>query len=79
MAEDVKDATPQEVAAAEVAGATVKVQMPANVSSLSFDGKNFDVGEDGTVMLHIRHALHAVEAFGGRIVTEVKAALGKKK
>lgn len=65
-------ASEAEVRAALVKGSIVKVSMPQGVSSINIAGAESQVDEDGFVMLHVKHALHAVEAFGGLIVTEAK-------
>lgn len=67
-----KEANEADVRAALAKGASVKVQMPPNVSSVNIAGAESLVDDDGFVMLHVKHALHAVESFGGKIVVEAK-------
>jgi hypothetical protein len=62
-------------------GANVKVQMPEGVSSVTLEGVMHEIDEEeNTVMVHVRHAVHLVEAFGGRILSALKpkAAITKK-
>jgi len=69
------EASEPEVRAALAKGSMVRVQMPDGVSSLSLAGLPMEVDEDGIVLIHVKHALHLVESFGGRILSEAKKAL----
>lgn len=71
-AADAAGASEAEVRAALEKGSIVRVQMPANVSSVNVAGAETKVDEDGVLMIHVKHALHVVEAFGGRILSEAK-------
>jgi hypothetical protein len=66
-------ASPAEIVDAAKKGKNVKVEMPDGVSSISHDGVEYKAEDDGYFHMFIRHALHAVEAFGGRIVSEFKS------
>lgn len=66
-------ATVQEVVEASRKGSVVKVLMPEGVSSVNVNGVGESVvDEDGTIMCHVKHALHLVESFGGRILSSAK-------
>jgi len=74
------DATPAEIVEAARKGRNVRVQMPEGTTSISHDGVEYKAEEeDGYFHMFIKHALHAVEAFGGRIVSDLKPKSAFKK
>lgn len=65
-------ATEAEIAEALKKGRNVRVQMPEGVTSVNIDSTVHEAEEDGYFHMYIRHAVHAVESFGGKIISEVK-------
>lgn len=82
QAEDaLKTATVDEVKAAIETGGSMTVQFKNGVTALAFGVRKYVVDAEGLVKMFVQDAIHAAEAFGGRILSdiEVKAATAASK